>query len=55
VFAHADHVDRFAAATGVEPDETFRDGDRVGNTSVRAVETPPGRAGSRRVRGRVEG
>jgi Zn-dependent hydrolases, including glyoxylases len=40
VFAHADHVDRFAAATGVEPDETFRDGDRVGNTSVRAVETP---------------
>ena len=40
VFAHADHVDRFAAATGVEPDETFRDGDRVGDTPVRAVETP---------------
>jgi|AntRauMinimDraft_4_1070384.scaffolds.fasta_scaffold01169_2 glyoxylase-like metal-dependent hydrolase (beta-lactamase superfamily II) len=40
VFAHADHVDRFAAATGVEPDGTFRDGDRVGDTSVRAVETP---------------
>lgn len=40
VFAHADHVDRFAAAAGVEPDGTFRDGDRVGDTSVRAVETP---------------
>ncbi|MGQ3327985.1 MBL fold metallo-hydrolase [Halorubrum sp. FL23] len=40
VFAHADHVDRFARATGVEPDGTFRDGDRVGDTPVRAVETP---------------
>ena len=40
VLAHADHVDRFAAAAGVEPDETFRDGDRVGDTPVRAVETP---------------
>ena len=40
VFAHADHVDRFAAATGVEPDGAFRDGDRVGDTPVRAVETP---------------
>ncbi|WP_200530433.1 MBL fold metallo-hydrolase [Halorubrum sp. LN27] len=40
VFAHADHVDRFAAATGVEPDGTFRGGDRVGDTGVRAVETP---------------
>jgi len=40
VFAHAAHVDRFVAATGVEPDGTFRDGDRVGDTPVRAVETP---------------
>ncbi|WP_050033042.1 MBL fold metallo-hydrolase [Halorubrum halophilum] len=40
VIAHADHVDRFTAATGVDPDETFRDGDRVGDTPVRAVETP---------------
>jgi glyoxylase-like metal-dependent hydrolase (beta-lactamase superfamily II) len=40
VFAHADHVDRFAAATGAEPDGTFRGGDRVGDTPVRAVETP---------------
>jgi len=39
VFAHAGHVDRFASVTGVEPDETFRDGDRVGDTPVRAVET----------------
>ncbi|EMA60644.1 MBL fold metallo-hydrolase [Halorubrum kocurii] len=40
VFAHADHVDRFAAAAGVDPDATFHDGDRVGDTPVRAVETP---------------
>ncbi|WP_144919797.1 MBL fold metallo-hydrolase [Halorubrum salsamenti] len=40
VFAHADHVDRFVAATGIEPDGTFRDGDLVGDTSVSAVETP---------------
>ena len=40
VFAHGDHADRFAAAAGVDPDATFRDGDRVGDTPVRAVETP---------------
>lgn len=40
VLAHADHVDRFAAATGVEPDETFRGGETVGPTAVRAVDTP---------------
>ena len=40
VVAHADHAERFAAATGVEPDETVRDGDRIGATAVRAIETP---------------
>ncbi|WP_128904232.1 MBL fold metallo-hydrolase [Halorubrum amylolyticum] len=40
VFAHADHVDRFAGETGVEPDGTFRDGDRVGDAPVRAIERP---------------
>ncbi|EMA62566.1 MBL fold metallo-hydrolase [Halorubrum lipolyticum] len=39
-FAHADHVDRFAAAAGVAPDDTFEDGETVGDTEVRAVETP---------------
>jgi glyoxylase-like metal-dependent hydrolase (beta-lactamase superfamily II) len=29
VWAHADHRGRFADATGVEPDRTFRDGDRL--------------------------
>ncbi|MDZ5811959.1 MBL fold metallo-hydrolase [Halorubrum sp. AD140] len=40
VLAHAGHADRFAAATGVEPDGTFGDGEAVGETSVRAVDTP---------------
>lgn len=40
VFAHADHTDRFADATGVEPDGTFADGETVGDTAVRAVDTP---------------
>ena len=40
IFAHADHVDRFAEATGVEPDETFGGGEPVGDTAVRAVDTP---------------
>lgn len=40
VFAHADHTDRFADATGVDPDGTFRDGESVGDTGVRAVDTP---------------
>jgi len=40
VFARAGHVDRFADATGVEPDGTFADGETVGDTAVRAVDTP---------------
>ncbi|GAB3706198.1 MBL fold metallo-hydrolase [Halorubrum pallidum] len=40
VVAHADYPDRLADATGIEPDETVRDGDRIGETAVRAVETP---------------
>ena len=40
VFAHAGHTDRFVATTGVDPDGTFRDGDRIGSTPVRAVDTP---------------
>lgn len=40
VFAHADHLDRFADATGVEPDGAFDGGETVGTTDVRAVETP---------------
>lgn len=37
VWGHADFVDEFRAATGVEPDRTFADGDRVGPATV--VET----------------
>ncbi|SMO68233.1 MBL fold metallo-hydrolase [Halorubrum cibi] len=40
VHAHADHVDRFREATGVDPDATFRDGDAIGETGVRALDTP---------------
>lgn len=40
VYAHADGVERFAAATGIDPDGTFRDGDTVGRTSVRVLDTP---------------
>jgi len=40
VLARADRVDRFAEATGVEPDGTFRGGETVGPTAVRAVDTP---------------
>jgi glyoxylase-like metal-dependent hydrolase (beta-lactamase superfamily II) len=44
VFAHAAHIDRFADATGIEPEGTFCGGDAVGeptgDTAVRAVETP---------------
>ncbi len=40
VVAHASHVDRFVDATGVEPDATVRDGEPVGDTDVRAVDTP---------------
>jgi len=38
VWAHADHVDRFADATGVDPDRTFEDGDEVGPAEI--VATP---------------
>ncbi len=38
VHVHAAHVDRFRAATGVEPDRTVADGDRIGPLEV--VETP---------------
>ena len=40
VHAHADYVERFRDATGTEPDETFRDGDTLGTTGVRALDTP---------------
>ena len=40
VFARAGRVDRFVDATGVEPDGTFADGEPVGDTAVRAVDTP---------------
>ena len=40
VYAHADHVDRFREATGVDPDETVVDGDTVGSTDVRVWATP---------------
>ncbi|GAB3410991.1 MBL fold metallo-hydrolase [Haloparvum alkalitolerans] len=38
VWAHADHAERFLSRTGVEPDRTFADGDRVG--PARVLETP---------------
>ena len=40
VFAHAEHVDRFVDATGVQPDATFCDGDTLGDTGVHAIDTP---------------
>lgn len=40
VFAHAAHVDRFASATGVNPDGTFRDGESVAGRRIRALDTP---------------
>ncbi|MFC5134624.1 MULTISPECIES: MBL fold metallo-hydrolase [Haloferacaceae] len=40
VHAHADHVERFRDATGTDPDGTFRDGDTLGTTGVRALDTP---------------
>jgi len=39
VWAHADHRDRFADATGVAPDRTFRDGDGL-PAELEVVETP---------------
>ena len=40
VVAREGHADRFAAAAGVEPDETVAPGERVADTAVRAVDTP---------------
>lgn len=37
VWAHADFVDEFRAATGVEPDRTFADGDQIGSATVVAT------------------
>lgn len=37
---HSDHVDRFADSIGIAPDETFRDGDTVGESDVRVLDTP---------------
>lgn len=40
VYAHRDHVARFTEATGVRPDATVTDGDTLGETGVRVLETP---------------
>ncbi|WP_434522620.1 MBL fold metallo-hydrolase [Halorubrum sp. AS12] len=40
VVAREGHADRFAAAAGVDPDETVAPGETVGDTAVRAVDTP---------------
>ncbi|OYR72772.1 MBL fold metallo-hydrolase [Halorubrum ezzemoulense] len=40
VVAREGHAERFAAATGVEPDETVAPGETVGDTAVRVVDTP---------------
>ncbi|TKX73425.1 MBL fold metallo-hydrolase [Halorubrum sp. GN11_10-6_MGM] len=40
VVAREGHADRFAAAAGIEPDETVAPGETVGDTTVRAVDTP---------------
>ena len=40
VVAREGHVERFAAATGVEPDETVAPGETVADTAVRVVDTP---------------
>lgn len=40
VHAHADHVDRFREATGIEPDATIADGDVLGSDAVGVLETP---------------
>ena len=40
VYAHADHADRFREATGVDPDKTVSDGERVGDRNVSVLETP---------------
>ncbi|QUO47294.1 MBL fold metallo-hydrolase [Halorubrum ruber] len=40
VVAREGHADRFAAATGVEPDETVAPGETVADTGVRVVDAP---------------
>ncbi|WP_017342667.1 MBL fold metallo-hydrolase [Halorubrum sp. T3] len=40
VVAREGHADRFAAAAGVEPDETVAPGETVGDTAVRVVDAP---------------
>ncbi|ELZ48581.1 beta-lactamase [Halorubrum californiense DSM 19288] len=40
VVAREGHADRFAAAAGVDPDETAAPGETVGDTAVRVVDTP---------------
>ena len=40
VVAREGHADRFAAAAGVEPDETVAPGETVGDTGVRVVDAP---------------
>ncbi|WP_424014598.1 MBL fold metallo-hydrolase [Halorubrum xinjiangense] len=40
VVAREGHADRFAAAAGVDPDETVAPGETVGDTAVRVVDTP---------------
>ncbi|SNR62244.1 MBL fold metallo-hydrolase [Halorubrum vacuolatum] len=40
VLAHADHVERFRSATGVDPEATIADGDTIGSTNVEVLETP---------------
>jgi len=40
VWAHAAFADRFAEATGVAPDQTFRPGDGLGDSGVTVLDTP---------------
>ncbi|QWC19741.1 MBL fold metallo-hydrolase [Halorubrum sp. 2020YC2] len=40
VVAREGHADRFAAAAGIDPDETVAPGETVGDTAVRVVDTP---------------
>lgn len=40
VWAHASFAERFAAATGVEPDRLFRPGDTIADTGISVMATP---------------
>jgi glyoxylase-like metal-dependent hydrolase (beta-lactamase superfamily II) len=44
VWAHADHRERFVDATGVEPDRTFTDGDRLATDPPLSALATPGHA-----------